>query len=101
MKRLSILIACTLCVTTAGPSYAKRKLVLRRPSRPSRGWEQLRTAVSWSGACSGTSRTCTLSMSQAMSASANFNLRPVSQTLSVTRTGDGSGTVSSSPSGIN
>lgn len=59
------------------------------------------TFSGWSGACSGTSRTCTLSMSQAMSASANFNLRPVSQTLSVTRTGDGSGTVSSSPSGIN
>jgi hypothetical protein len=51
----------------------------------------------WSGACSGTG-TCTVSMTQARSVTASFSL--VVETLSVAKSGKGSGTVSSSPAGI-
>jgi subtilisin family serine protease len=51
----------------------------------------------WSGTCSGTGA-CTLTMSQARAVTATFN--PVSYTLAVVRAGAGSGTVSSSPAGI-
>lgn len=52
----------------------------------------------WSGDCSGTG-SCTLNMSQARSVTATFTLLP-HETLSVTKAGSGSGTVSSSPAGI-
>lgn len=53
----------------------------------------------WSGACSGTG-TCTVTMSAARSVTANFvPAAPTSHRLTVSRTG--SGTVTSSPSGIN
>jgi endoglucanase len=51
----------------------------------------------WSGACSGTG-SCTLSMTQANLVIATFN---VPETLTVTLSGAGSGTISSSPGGIN
>jgi hypothetical protein len=51
----------------------------------------------WSGACSGAG-TCTVSMTQARSATASFGL--ISETLGVTRLGKGTGTASSSPAGI-
>jgi subtilisin family serine protease len=53
----------------------------------------------WSGACSGTAPTCTVSMSLARSVTASFRPTP-SYALSVARTGTGSGTVASSPAGI-
>jgi len=53
----------------------------------------------WSGACSGTS-TCSVTMSQARSVTATFNANQVF-TLSVAAAGTGSGTVTSSPAGIN
>jgi uncharacterized repeat protein (TIGR02543 family) len=53
----------------------------------------------WSGgACAGNVPTCTVSMSQAQSVTANF--APASHTLSVTQSGAGSGNVTSSPPGI-
>ena len=52
----------------------------------------------WGGACSGTSTTCTLSMTAARSVSATFAPLPTYQ-LDVAVTGSGS--VTSSPSGIN
>jgi endoglucanase len=55
--------------------------------------------VGWSGACTGTG-TCTVSMTQARSVTANFNTA-TTFSLGVTRAGTGSGTVTSSPSGIN
>jgi endoglucanase len=55
--------------------------------------------VGWSGACSGTGA-CTVSMTQARSVTANFNTASTFA-LSVTRMGTGTGTVTSSPSGIN
>ncbi|GAK57195.1 fibronectin type III domain protein [Candidatus Vecturithrix granuli] len=55
------------------------------------------TFTGWSGACSGTG-TCTVSMTAARSVTATFTLN--SYTLSVSKAGTGSGTVTSSPAGI-
>jgi hypothetical protein len=62
------------------------------------------TFVGWSGACSGTSLQCTVDMTQARSVTATFNTPsppPTQHALTVSRTGTGSGTVTSSPAGIN
>ena len=53
----------------------------------------------WSGDCSGTD-SCQVSMDAARSVTATFTLDPVSFTLDVILAGDGSGSVSSSPVGI-
>jgi len=52
----------------------------------------------WSGACSGTSKTCTVSMTQYREVTATFKLARFK--LTVSKTGYGSGYVSSSPAGI-
>jgi hypothetical protein len=51
----------------------------------------------WGGACSGTG-SCVVTMTAARSVTATFTAAP---TLSVAKVGNGSGTVTSSPSGIN
>jgi hypothetical protein len=53
----------------------------------------------WSGACTGTSTNCTLTMDRSRSVTATFAAGP--QQLSVTIEGGGSGTVTSVPDGIN
>ncbi|MHB8535485.1 MAG: InlB B-repeat-containing protein, partial [Sulfuricaulis sp.] len=53
----------------------------------------------WSGACSGTSVSCTVSMTTARSVNASFSQNVVNYTLSVATSGSGS--VTSSPGGIN
>jgi len=53
----------------------------------------------WSGACSGTG-TCSVSMSSARAVNANFGLQTSGYTLTVDRTGNGDGLVTSSPAGI-
>ncbi|MDX6480556.1 MAG: trimeric autotransporter adhesin [Gaiellaceae bacterium] len=53
--------------------------------------------VGWSGACTGTGR-CTVTMSQSASVTATFTL--VSATLTISRAGDGYGSVSSEPTGV-
>ena len=58
------------------------------------------TFAGWSGACTGTG-TCTLSMTAARSVTATFNSAGTTRPLSVTKMGTGSGTVTSSPAGIN
>ncbi|MBL9014318.1 MAG: InlB B-repeat-containing protein, partial [Myxococcales bacterium] len=55
------------------------------------------TFTGWSGACTGTG-TCTVMMTQARSVTATFTLMQFP--LMVTRTGGGTGTVTSSPAGI-
>ncbi len=50
------------------------------------------TFAGWSGDCSGAQPTCTVTMTQARSVTATFN--PVVHTLTVTKNGTGSGTVS-------
>ncbi|UJS25777.1 InlB B-repeat-containing protein [Thiothrix winogradskyi] len=54
--------------------------------------------MSWTGGCSGTATTCTVSMSAAKSVIATF--RPIF-TLTVNKVGTGTGTVTSTPIGIN
>jgi uncharacterized repeat protein (TIGR02543 family) len=54
----------------------------------------------WSGACTGTSETCTLTLTEDVTATAMFSTIP-KKSLQVTRKGDGDGTVTSLPWGIN
>jgi uncharacterized repeat protein (TIGR02543 family) len=54
----------------------------------------------WSGACTG-SGSCIVSMTAARSVTATFNVSPTNFTLSVSKNGTASGTVTSSPTGIN
>jgi phospholipase C len=54
----------------------------------------------WSGGCSGTS-TCVLSVTGNVSATATFSAQAPPTTLSVSLQGTGTGTVTSSPTGIN
>jgi Divergent InlB B-repeat domain len=56
------------------------------------------TFAGWGGACTGLG-TCTLTIGAATSVTAAFDLRPIA--LTVTRAGTGTGTVTSSPAGIN
>lgn len=55
------------------------------------------TFTGWGGACSGTG-SCTVTMTAARSVTATFNT--TSQTLFVSKSGSGGGTVSSSPAGV-
>ena len=52
----------------------------------------------WSGACSGNAKTCSVTMNAAKSVTATFS--PFSVRLTVTKSGAGTGTVTSSPAGI-
>jgi phospholipase C len=59
------------------------------------------TFAGWSGGCSGTS-TCSLTLTANASATATFNAAPATNyQLSVQSAGSGSGTITSSPAGIN
>ncbi len=55
--------------------------------------------VGWNGACSGSASTCTVLMSQTQAVSAVFEPQTL-VSLTVTKAGTGTGTVTSSPSGI-
>ncbi|HYD42153.1 MAG TPA: cellulase family glycosylhydrolase [Anaeromyxobacter sp.] len=57
------------------------------------------TFAGWSGACTGTAATCTVSMTAARTVTATFTSLPT-YPLTVTKAGTGSGTVTSSPAGI-
>jgi uncharacterized protein (DUF2141 family) len=57
------------------------------------------TFAGWSGACTGTGA-CSVTMSAAQSVTATFNLSSGTYTLTVTKAGNGSGTVTSYPVGI-
>jgi List-Bact-rpt repeat protein len=58
------------------------------------------TFAGWSGACSGTGD-CMLTMNTDQTVSARFDLIPQFVTLTVTTSGQGNGTVTSAPQGIN
>ena len=51
----------------------------------------------WSGACTGTALTCTLTVDRSRSVTATFTTKPV---LTVSKLGNGHGTVMSTPAGI-
>ena len=54
--------------------------------------------IGWSGACAGVATTCSVTLDTAKSVTANFNLKP---TLTVTKSGPGTATITSNPGGIN
>lgn len=82
------------CGTTCSASFAANSAVALAAT-PAAG----QTFNGWSGACTGTTSPCTVSMSAARSVTATFVAAPVSQSLALTISG--SGTVTSSPAGIN
>ncbi|HEU5133597.1 MAG TPA: GDSL-type esterase/lipase family protein [Steroidobacteraceae bacterium] len=82
------------CGSTCSASYANNTSVTLTALPASNS-----TFGGWSGACTGTG-TCTVSMTQARSVTATFNAASLIS-LSVVKAGTGSGTVTSSPSGIN
>ena len=57
------------------------------------------TFAGWGGACSGTAA-CSVTTDAAKSLSANFTANPGPITLTVAKSGAGTGTVTSTPSGI-
>jgi len=86
------------CGSTCSASYASGTTVTLSAS-PASG----STFGGWSGACTGTG-SCIVSMTAARSVTATFNGGGGGTTyysLNVTRSGTGTGTVTSSPSGIN
>jgi RHS repeat-associated protein/uncharacterized repeat protein (TIGR02543 family) len=56
------------------------------------------TFEGWSGACTGTVATCTVTMDQVQNVSADF--APAFKPLSLSKAGSGTGTITSSPAGI-
>jgi phospholipase C len=81
------------CGTTCGTSFASGTAVTLTAT-PSTG----STFAGWSGACSGTG-TCAVDLKASTSVSAAFNVIPVQ--LTVQSAGNGTGTVASTPAGIN
>jgi lysophospholipase L1-like esterase len=82
------------CGTTCGANYASGTVVTLTATVASNS-----TFGGWSGACTGTG-SCSVSMTQARAVTATFNAM-ATFSLSVTKAGTGSGTVTSSPAGIN
>ena len=58
------------------------------------------TFVDWQGACTGANPVCSVTMDAAQVTTATFALVPVSHPLSVTKSGAGTGVVTSAPAGI-
>jgi phospholipase C len=57
--------------------------------------------VGWGGACTGSNPTCTVTLSASQQVTATFNVMQSAPQLSVSLAGNGSGTVTSQPPGIN
>ena len=55
----------------------------------------------WTGACTGTARTCAVTMNQSQNVQATFNPAVTNFVLSLTKRGTGSGSIVSSPVGLN
>ena len=83
------------CGTTCSANFPSGQMVTLTAS-PASG----STFAGWSGACTGTGN-CVVTMNSNISVTATFNASPTTFTLSVTKAGTGSGTVLSSPAGIN
>jgi predicted carbohydrate-binding protein with CBM5 and CBM33 domain len=85
------------CGATCSASYASGATVTLTAAAATGS-----TFAGWSGACTGTAATCAVSMTQARSVTATFNSSTgTTFALSVTKAGTGSGTVFSTPAGIN
>jgi len=55
----------------------------------------------WTGSCSGSNSTCTLTLSASQQVTASFNIIQNAAVLTVSESGTGTGTIASNPSGIN
>jgi uncharacterized repeat protein (TIGR02543 family) len=55
----------------------------------------------WAGACTGTAKTCTVTMNQSQNVQATFNPAVTNYVLTLTRKGTGAGSIVSSPVGLN
>jgi len=84
-------IACGIDCSEAYPSGSS--ITLNAAADPGSSF------TGWSGDCSGTG-SCVVSMTAARSVTATFDTATVTHELTVNRSGGGSGTVTSSPSGI-
>ena len=83
------------CGSTCSANYTSGASVTLTPAAASGS-----TFAGWGGACTGTGA-CTVLMTAARSVTATFNSSATTFALSVTKAGTGTGTVTSSPSGIN
>ena len=85
------------CGATCSASYSSGTIVKLTAAAASGS-----TFVGWTGGCSGTS-TCSVTMSATKNVTATFSLPapPVQYSLTVLESGAGTGTVTSSPTGIN
>ena len=54
----------------------------------------------WSGACSGSTSSCTVNMNSSLSVTANFNVAAATRLITLSKSGAGVGNVTSSPSGL-
>jgi phospholipase C len=84
------------CPTTCTASFAQNTQVTLTAT-PASGF----SFGGWGGACSGTATTCSLTITAATSATATFNSNAPPGSLTVSVNGVGSGTVTSTPAGIN
>ncbi|MEY4364900.1 MAG: hypothetical protein RLZZ305_244, partial [Actinomycetota bacterium] len=87
-------ITCGTAGTSCVGNYAVDQQVILTAS-----WVSPTTFAGWGGACSGSSSTCTVTMDVAKTVTATFGTTVFP--LTVTKEGTGSGTVTSSPVGIN
>jgi hypothetical protein len=85
-----------ICGATCSGTYAMNSMVTLTASAATGS-----TFTGWSGGgCTGTGD-CTVTLSAPTTITASFDLLPVSSLLTVTKVGAGTGTVTTSPAGIN
>jgi RHS repeat-associated protein/uncharacterized repeat protein (TIGR02543 family) len=77
-----------------GERHGKPAVLVTLTATPATG----STFDGWTGACTGSAATCTVTMDQTQSVTARFTLIP--ETLTTTKTGNGSGTIASLQTGI-
>lgn len=85
--------------TRSGGLFTKPRVRVDRALLALRGMVES-TFAGWSGACSGTSPTCNLTMDGPKSVSATFNIKPTAYRLTVGRSGTGTGRIISMPTGL-
>ncbi len=83
------------CGTDCSESYTQNTVV-SFTATPNAGSK----FTGWSEAFTGTDNPCTVTMNEAKTLTANFDIVPVRYELTVTTSGNGSGTVTSTPPGI-
>ncbi len=83
------------CGSTCSASYAAGTQVTLTAQAASGS-----SFAGWGGACTGTSSSCSVTMSAARSVTASFNVAATNRMVTLSKSGTGAGSVSSSPSGL-